>query len=129
MDTPRILSVGQCGYDGARLRRELASALHAEVVAADTHDEARSLLQSGGFDLVLINRVGDLDGAPGLDLIRSLKAEEATAGLPVLLVSNYADAQAQAIGVGALPGFGKADLGSPKAIEAIRHALGTPTRN
>jgi CheY-like chemotaxis protein len=124
VENPRILSVGQCGFDGARLRRELGSALGAEVVAADTHDEARDLLRQAAFDLVLINRVGDLDGAPGLDLIRSLKADAATAPVPVMLVSNYADAQDEAIRAGAAPGFGKADLGAPRALVAIRRALG-----
>ena len=119
----RILSVGQCGYDGARIGREIGRRLGAEVVAVDTHDEARSELEGGGFDLVLVNRVGDLDGAPGLGLIAALKADRATSGVPVMLVSNYAEAQAEAVRAGALPGFGKSELGSERVATLIEQAL------
>jgi hypothetical protein len=44
-----------------------------------------------------------------------------------MLVSNFADAQSQAIALGAAPGFGKNDLGTNKAIDAVRHALAGPT--
>ena len=40
-----------------------------------------------------------------------------------MLVSNYADAQKQAVAAGARPGFGKAELNSSKAVDAIAAAL------
>ena len=122
MPRPKILSVGQCGYDGGRIGEGFAARYDAEVIAADTHEDARDELSRGGFDLVLVNRVGDLDGASGLELIRSMKKDSVTAPVPVLLVSNLADAQSEAVSIGAVPGFGKADLGTAKeraAIEAI----------
>ena len=41
-----------------------------------------------------------------------------------MLVSNYAEAQSQAISLGATPGFGKSDLGNPKARDALAPILG-----
>lgn len=119
---PRILSVGQCGYDHGQIARQLGKHLDAEVANAATHAQALAALKSQGFDLVLVNRVGDADGAPGLDLIQTLKSDPATAAVPVMLVSNYADAQAEAVALGALPGFGKSELGSG-APERLRTAL------
>ncbi len=122
----RILSVGQCGMDHGQIGRALSRPLDAEVMAADTHEDARRQIAAGVFDLVLVNRVGDLDGAPGLDFIRDLKADPATASVPVMLVSNFPDAQAEAVSAGALHGFGKSDLGTARALEPVRAALQRP---
>src|SRR4051794_41085510 len=99
---PRILSVGQCGYDHGQISRQLGRHREAEVVAAATHAEALAALQQGGVDLVLVNRIGDRDGASGLDLIRAMKADPRTSAVPVMLVSNLADAQDEAVGLGAI---------------------------
>jgi len=110
MPKPRILDVGQCGADHPAISGMLRKAFDAEVDGADTHKEALDALRAGRFDLVLVNRVGDLDGASGLSLIRAIKADPALAETPVMLVSNLADAQAEAVAAGALPGFGKSEL-------------------
>ena len=41
----------------------------------------------------------------------------------MMLVSNYHDAQQAAVAVGAVPGFGKRELGTPKAAQLLREAL------
>jgi two-component system chemotaxis response regulator CheY len=116
---PRILSVGQCGYDHGQISRQLGRQHDAEVAAAATHDEALAAVRAGGIDLVLVNRIGDRDGASGLDLIRALKADPQTSAVPVMLVSNLPDAQEEAVNLGAIRGFGKSELGSPKEIAAL----------
>jgi two-component system, chemotaxis family, chemotaxis protein CheY len=120
---PRILSVGQCAFDHARIADHLARALDAQVARADTAAEALAALRAGAFDLVLVNRVGDRDGAPGLDLIRTLKGDPDLATVPAMLVSNYPDAHEQAVALGALPGFGKAELGTGRDLAALRRAF------
>src|SRR5437764_6697953 len=110
MDKPHVLSVGQCSFDHGSITRHLGKTYGAEVAGANTVGEALVTLRAGEFDLVLVNRVFDDDGTPGVDLIRAIKAEPELAGIPVMLVSNYQDAQAEAKALGALPGFGKADL-------------------
>ena len=57
-----------------------------------------------------------------MDLIKRLRA--AHPSVKLMLVSNYPDAQADAVANGALPGFGKRELGSPRVAELIREALG-----
>jgi two-component system chemotaxis response regulator CheY len=123
MSTPRVLSVGQCGLDGGRLIRLLRDTFHAQVLSADTQDEALAALQSERFELILVNRIFDLDGSSGFDLIRAIKADDSLADTPTILVSNYPESQAEAVALGALPGFGKADLGKEKARDALRRVF------
>lgn len=126
MARPRVLSVGQCGMDHGSIRRYLERHFEADVQAADTRDEALEALREGSYDLVLVNRIGDRDGSPGLALIQALKADPALAEVPVMLVSNLSDAQAEAESLGALPGFGKAALSRGTPIDALGKALGRP---
>lgn len=125
MAHPRILSVGQCGYDHGNISRHLARRFRAEVDGADTVDDALARLRSADYDLVLVNRVLDADGSRGTELIRTLKSDPDLAALPVMLVSNYPQAQAVAVALGALPGFGKSELSDPRALERIQAALPT----
>ena len=84
------------------------AALHAfcyEVVEADTAADALQRLHQEAFDLVLVNRVFDADSDSGIDFIRKVKADESQSKTPVLLVSNYEDAQAQAVEAGAGAGI------------------------
>jgi two-component system chemotaxis response regulator CheY len=123
MTAPRVLSVGQCGYDHGRLSRFVRDAFAAQVEGVDSADEALVALRSGSYRLVLVNRELDGDGSPGLDLIRAIKADAALAVIPTMLVSNYPEAQSEAISLGAVTGFGKADLGRPRAREALAAIL------
>lgn len=123
MSTPRVLSVGQCGLDQPQIARFLAQQFRAEVHGAGDAVEALEALRRSAFHLVLVNRVLDRDGSSGLELIRRIRAQ---APVPVMLVSNYPDAQQEAVAEGALPGFGKAELRTPKAIEALAAALQKP---
>ena len=84
-----------------------------------------SSLRAGKFDLVLVNRKFDADNSDGLELIRQLKADAALAAVPVMLVTNYPEYQAEAVAAGALPGFGKAELRSPATKEKLVAVLST----
>jgi CheY-like chemotaxis protein len=101
----------------------MRKAFGAEVVAVDTPEDALEELRREPFALVLVNRVFDAGGSSGLDLIRQIKADEELRRVPVMLVSNHDDAQAEAVEAGAAPGFGKAQLGQPRMIDRVRAAL------
>ena len=124
MSRKKVLSLGQCGADHSSIRWMLASQFDADVSAAATSEEALALLRQDDFALILVNRVLDYDGGSGLDFIDRLKHDEQFRGLPVMLVSNYEDAQQQAVARGALPGFGKSALRQAETLERLAAALG-----
>jgi two-component system chemotaxis response regulator CheY len=125
MNRPRVLSVGQCGFDHGTITRHLAKSFGAEVHGADSFDQAVLALRSERFDLVLVNRISDRGGARGVDLIRRLKADPELASVPVMLVSDIESAQVEATNLGALPGFGKSALRSGQADLTLKNALAT----
>ena len=75
----RVLDVGQCGPDHATIRSYLTRNFDCEVVQAHDAADALAQLKSGQFDLVLVNRKLDADYSDGIEIIRALKADPATA--------------------------------------------------
>jgi len=120
----RVLCVGQCAADSWSISRTLEKAFSAELVSVATAAEALDRMRQETFPLVLVNRVFDANGASGLDLIRRVKADAELSTAPVMLVSNYADAQREAQAAGAEPGFGKASLGRADMLDRVRAFLG-----
>jgi CheY-like chemotaxis protein len=116
-----VLSVGQCSADHGSISYTLREHFAARVVRADSADEALRLLEKTRFDLVLVNRVFDADGASGLEFLRAVRSQAAAP--PVMLVSNFADAQREAVEAGAAAGFGKAMLGRPEMLASVRPFL------
>jgi CheY-like chemotaxis protein len=119
----KVLSVGQCGFDNFGIGRTIRKHFGTEVLTADSAEEAIAILVDGEITLVLINRVLDRDGSSGIDLIKQIKADPALEAIPIMLVSNYEDAQEEAIEAGAIAGFGKAALGTAATIERLKRHL------
>jgi CheY-like chemotaxis protein len=124
MSTPRVLDVGQCDYDHPRISALLRSQFGAEVVQVHSATEAIQRLKNEAFDLVLVNRVFDRTAEEGLDLIRKVKADAKAGAVPVMLVSNFPESQAEAVAAGAVPGFGKAALAEVGTREKLEKVLG-----
>ena len=120
---PMVLNVGQCDFDHGNISRMLSEGFSADVQQAATSEEAFCAVQGARFDLVLINRVLDADGASGLDLIRRWLSNNDTRATPTMLVSNYADAQDAAVALGATRGFGKNALTSPETRDQLASLL------
>lgn len=128
MHAPIILLVGHCRPDTSHLTLSVRKALPNAIIKpiTDQHELDKALANhpaDAPAPLLLINRALEpgFSADSGLDLIRDLHA--AHPQLRLMLVSNYPDAQAQALRLGALPGFGKNDLGSPRLAEVLHHAL------
>ncbi len=123
MAAKRILSIGQCAADNFSIG-SLVEDHFSDIAVDSVHTAAQAMktLRATAYDLVLVNRLLDYDGTRGLEIIRQIKADEALSAIPVMLVSNHADAQHEALDAGAVRGFGKANLG-PAAVEKIRDAL------
>ena len=121
--TKRVLDVGQCSMDHASIRRLVEGQFGAEIVQTNGIDDTLQRLTDEQFDLVLVNRKLDADYSDGLNVIRAIKREAALSNVPVMLVSNYPDAQEEAVAAGAVPGFGKAELSQPATREKLRPFL------
>jgi CheY-like chemotaxis protein len=117
----KIVSLGQCGVDHPAIARFCREAVGAEVVGTETFAQT---LAVEGADLILVNRILDATGESGIDFIRQFRADPAREATPIVLVSNYADAQREAQALGAAPGFGKSTLNRPESAKALRSALG-----
>lgn len=117
-----VLLIGHCGPDVTYLRMALrAAAPEATIISVDGDDQLPRLL--AGADAALVNREldGDFNEAGGVELIKRLRP--LYPAVKFILISNYADAQAAARAAGAMPGFGKRDIGSPVATNILISAL------
>jgi CheY-like chemotaxis protein len=119
----RVLSIGQCAADSPMIAQMLRRHFDAETLSVASEAEALQLLRERSVALVLINRILDADGSSGLEVLQQLKADEMLRDIPVMLVSNYPDAQQQAVAAGALAGFGKAALNEPETVARLRAVL------
>ena len=115
----RILSVGQCMPDQSTLNHYIQSNFDVQIDSVDLAAEVAPAIDRTQYDLVLVNRVLDRDGDDGLRIIKSLASKPDDQRIPVMLVSNYEHFQEQAVDLGALPGFGKAEL----HLESVRERL------
>lgn len=120
MPINRILLVGHCGFDSANLRATVQDAAEGVPVAEAYGDDVR---KAGSDTLLLINRqlpYGYGTGS-GVDLIRELAKKADPPAM--ILISNYEDAQRQAVAAGARPGFGKSELGDREMVDRLRAAM------
>jgi two-component system, chemotaxis family, chemotaxis protein CheY len=101
----KVALVGHCGPDSSFLRIAVSRAERdIQVVSVDDDSDLKRLLDEG-VDLLLLNRQLDY----GFD------EDEGVALIP--------EAQAAAVAEGALPGFGKREIGTPRVGELLREAL------
>ena len=122
----KVLDVGQCNADNSRISQLLQKHFDAQVDRSHSLDEAVKAATSTAYDLILINRLLDANGSAGMDVLASLKSNPASADIPVMIVSNYQEAQDQAVQNGAVAGFGKAALDSTDTLEKLSQYLSDP---
>ncbi len=99
----------------------LTGTFDVRVDRARTRAAADEQVTGQRYALILVNRVFFHDGASGhefLDYLRSIGNET-----PTMLISNYADAQKQAVARGARPGFGKAALHERQTLTLLAECL------
>jgi DNA-binding NarL/FixJ family response regulator len=119
-----IVLVGHCGPDSSYLRLAASGAVKgATVVSADDESDLSRHIAAGA-DLLLVNRVLDygFKETEGVALIARLRLSHPQ--VKTMLVSNYDDAQQAAVAAGALPGFGKREIGTSRVKQLIQQALG-----
>src|SRR5947209_980055 len=108
----KVILVGHCGPDSSYLRMAVSRAQRdARVTIVEDEAELEQVI-CDGVDLLLFNRLLDwgFEEPDGATAIRKLRAKHPE--LKMMLVSNYKEAQSAAVAAGALPGFGKRDIGT-----------------
>lgn len=119
----RIIDVGNCAPDHAAIRRLIETNFDARVVQAHDLKDALRELEREPAALVLVNRKLDIDYSDGMAIIRHLKSSEQWAATPVMLISNYAEYQDEAVSAGAESGFGKQELRSEETLAKLKRLL------
>lgn len=119
----KILDVGNCEPDHATVTRFFTANFDCKVARAHKAEDALAQLKADSFDLVLVNRKLDIDYTDGIDVIKQIKADPEIAGVPVMLITNYAEHQEAAESVGAIRGFGKLEYDHPETLERVRRVL------
>ncbi len=120
----RVLDVGNCSPDHHAIRQMLLSTVpEVEVLQSHGPDDTLHMLRESSFDLVLINRKLDQDYSDGTEILKRIKAEPQLVDIPVMLVTNYEEHQADAIALGAIRGFGKLELNAKETHQRVAEAL------
>jgi CheY-like chemotaxis protein len=115
----RVLDIGNCVPDHRAIAVLITTHFDAQVVAADQWQDACEHLRRQSFDLVLVNRKLDIDYSDGIEVICKLKADPELCAIPVMMVTNFAEHQQQAIRAGGVEGFGKQSLRDPATREKL----------
>ncbi len=125
---PHVLDVGNCDPDHGMIRAMLIEHFDVQVDRVMFVGEALERMQRSDYALVLFNRLVFADGSGGLELVRRAKQDASLARIPVMMVSNYDDAQAASVAAGAEPGFGKMAIGSPQTLRLLARYLPSRAR-
>lgn len=123
----RVGLVGHCRPDSSALRSAVGRAL-PRVEFATVNDGRELEAVAGRAGLLLVNRAldGEFTDRDGVEMIRRLALTRNGPMPALMLISNYSEAQADAIAAGAAPGFGKKELNTPRAAERLRAAVAGP---
>ena len=123
MATKKVLDVGQCDLDNSLISDMLTTNFDVVVDRVKTRDQAFDAVKNTAYDLVLINRLLDIERSEGADVLADIKNDESTARTKVMIVSNFEDAQRTAVAAGAEAGFGKSALNVPATIDLLNQYL------
>lgn len=118
-----VLSIGQCCADHSSISRILSQNFQVEIINADTINEAFSLISGQTFSLILVNRIFDSNGESGLAFIEKYCSKKISS-TPIMLVSNFEEAQKEALNHGAVQGFGKNALTASDTLTKLKTHLG-----
>lgn len=118
-----VLDVGNCDPDHSAMRELLSRHFDVQVERVMFVKEALAALHEKAFDLVLVNREIFADGSPGLTLVQKMTADSRLRTTPVMMVSNFPEAQDAAVAAGAVRGFGKAALHREETLQRLAEFL------
>lgn len=118
-----VLDVGNCDPDHGMISHMLTERFHVRIDRVMFVPDALARMRQNRYDLVLVNRLVFADGSEGQDLVIAAKADSALRDIPIMMISNYEDAQARAVAAGAERGFGKASVRSESTFALLAKFL------
>ncbi|QEG21540.1 PleD family two-component system response regulator [Mariniblastus fucicola] len=118
-----VLDIGNCNADHFFITTMLKSNFDANVLRAHGADDALTTLEENEVDLIMINRLLDVDHSEGMDVFRKIKSNPKFESIPAMLITNFDDHQKAAMEEGAVQGFGKSALTSDSVVAVVKDAL------
>lgn len=119
----KVLDVGNCSPDHGLISAMLTRHFDVTVDRVMFVNEAIERMRRSRYDLVLFNRLIFEDGSEGIELLHQAKADPSLKDTPVMMVSNFPEAQAASVAAGGVPGFGKAAINQPETIRLLARYL------
>ena len=118
--------------DSATMRRIIASHVKTlglgTAIEADRGDAALSAIRAGGVDLVIADCA--MPGLTGVELVRALRSEKATAGIPVLMVTGLGqEDDIQAAAEAGVDGYVIKPFDLPTFRERLQHVIAARERS
>lgn len=121
--TKTVLDIGNCDPDHATLKSYLAARFDVNVLRSHQQKDALEALESNDVALIVINRKLDIDYSDGTEILKFLKADAHYKDIPVMIITNYAEHQEMAVGLGAELGFGKLQYGEQTTHDRLARFL------
>lgn len=118
-----VLDIGNCDADHLFITTMLKSNFDVKVLRAHRLSDAITVLESNAVDLILFNRLLDVDGSEGMEVFRNIKSKPEFESIPAMLITNYEEHQEKAMTEGAVRGFGKSAISSDATVAVIKEAL------
>jgi CheY-like chemotaxis protein len=125
MASARVLDVGNCDPDHGMISAMLRQHFDVVIDRVMFVHEAVERMRANKYAIVLLNRLIFADDSPGDALLKQSKSDPQLAATPIMMISNFAEAQASAVALGAVPGFGKAQVTAPQTRELLSQYLPT----
>lgn len=123
MATARVLDVGNCDPDHGMISAMLRQHFDVVIDRVMFVHEAIETMRANTYAIVLLNRLIFADDSPGDALLKEAKSNPQLAATPIMMISNFAEAQSTAVALGAVPGFGKAHVTAPQTRELLSQYL------
>ena len=118
-----VLDVGNCSFDHGTIKTFLSEHWEVNVTRCTTLSGALQELETAIYDLVLINRIIEGDGQPGMELVKHIVGSNPDSTVSVVLLTNFPEVQASAMEAGASASFGKRFLQSDEVHQTLNTML------
>ncbi|HKQ49239.1 MAG TPA: hypothetical protein VJZ71_14300 [Phycisphaerae bacterium] len=127
MAAASVLDVGNCDPDHGTIQQMLRENFDVRIDRVMFVDDALARMREQQYDLVLFNRLIFEDGSEGIELLKRAKSDPELKDTPIMMISNFDDAQAAGVAAGGEPGFGKKSVFATSTIERLSKYL--PMKN